>query len=104
LTPIHHTPTTFDDPESKTAIPSKSGDYRPKFSWSIALATTFSPRFTIVSPRFHQSVFRFRRLPIAKDIRRKAEQSQRTNLKLTTTHHKPRSRVLSIAKWSVHNY
>jgi len=66
LTPID----TLDDPGSELAIPSKPGDYRPQFSWEDALATTFSPRFTIVSPRFHQSIFRFRRLPIAKDFRR----------------------------------
>jgi len=100
LTPIHHTPTTFDDPESKTAIPSKSGDYRPKFSWSIALATTFSPRFTIVSPVGFS-------LPSPPNCQRYPPISRtkpRTNLELTTSHHKPRRLVLPTAKWSVHNY
>jgi hypothetical protein len=59
----------FDDRGSEPAIPSMSGDYRPQFSWEDTLATTFSPRFhhllTTVSP----ADFRFRRLPIAKDLR-----------------------------------
>jgi hypothetical protein len=49
--------TPFDDPGSELAIPLKVGDYRPQFSWKDALATTFSPRFTIVSPQFHQPIF-----------------------------------------------
>ena len=43
-------------PESPTRNSSTLGDYRPRFSWEDTLATTFSPRFTIVSPQFHQPV------------------------------------------------
>jgi hypothetical protein len=42
---------------SEPAIPSRPGDYRSQFPWSTTLATTFSPRFTIFSPQFHQPIF-----------------------------------------------
>jgi hypothetical protein len=59
-------------PKANTQVGRLSGE----FSWSIALATTFSPRFTIFPPRFHQPIFRFRRLPIAKDLRLKPEEAK----------------------------
>jgi hypothetical protein len=61
---------TFEDPGSELAFPQSRAIIGRSSPGSIAFATTFSPRFTIVSPQFHQPIFRFRRLPFAKDLRR----------------------------------
>jgi hypothetical protein len=82
----------------------KVGRLSAQFSWRVTLATTFSPRFTIISPRFHQPIFAFRRLPIAEDFRPISRRKPRTNPELTTAHHKPQRLVLSTAKWSSHAY